>query len=187
MPPSADHDHPAEPAPDSTGTPAPPSIGPDTDLLADRSIWPEFDCSVDQALSVVGTRSALLMLREAFYGTRRFQDFAQRVGVSEAAAATRLRELVDHGLLRKSPYRRAGDRERYEYRLTDKGKDLLPVIIALMRWGDRWLTNDGGPIDLIHDSCGTAVHAEARCRCGHEVELNHLLVRPGPSLLRQTP
>lgn len=158
-------------------------VDADTDLLADRSAWPAFDCSVDRALSIVGTRTAMLLLREAFYGTRRFQDFAERVGVSEAAAAVRLRELVEYGLLIKAPYRRAGDRERYEYRLTDKGLDLLPALIALMRWGDRWLGGGVGPIELLHDRCKTPIHVEVRCQQGHEVEARHMLVRPGPSLL----
>lgn len=160
-----------------------PALAADTDLLLDRSGWPPFDCSVERALSIVGTRTAMLMLREAFYGTRRFQDFAERVGVSEAAAAVRLRQLVDQGLLRKAPYRRSGDRERYEYRLTEKGRDLLPTLVSLMRWGDRWLTNDGAPIELLHDSCRSPVHVELRCHHDHEVDAKHVLVRPGAGLL----
>lgn len=152
------------------------------DPLADRAAWPDFDCPVDGALSVMGTRSAVLLLREAFFGTRRFQDFAERVGISEAVAATRLRELVADGLLRKVPYRREGDRVRQEYQLTDKGRDLLPVIVALMRWGDRWVLEGAGPIDLVHDSCGAVVHAELRCRGGHDVPAAELRVRPGPGM-----
>lgn len=124
----------------------------------------------------------MLMLREAYYGTRRFQDFAERVGLSEAAAANRLRDLVDHGLLEKVAYREPGDRERQEYRLTDMGRELLPAIVALMQWGDRWLADDQGPIELIHDRCGTPVHAETRCERGHKVRLTHIQVRPGPGI-----
>ena len=166
-----DHAESLERAPTSTPSP-----------VTDRAAWPDFDCPVDGALSVMGTRSAVLLLREAFFGTRRFQDFAERVGISEAVAATRLRALVADGLLRKVPYRLEGDRVRQEYRLTEKGRDLLPVIVALMRWGDRWVLDGAGALDLIHDACGAEVHAELRCRGGHDVPTAELRVRPGPGM-----
>src|SRR5438270_14017984 len=106
--------------------------------LADRSAWKADDrCSVHRAMQVVGTRSALLLMREAYYGTRRFDDFAARVGITDAVASSRLRELVDAGLLERRPYREPGSRTRSEYVLTDMGLDLAPVALALMQWGDR--------------------------------------------------
>lgn len=123
-----------------------------------------------RALNVVSSKSALLILREAFYGTSRFDDFAQRVGISEPVAAARLRELVADGLLEREPYREPRQRTRMEYRLTDKGAELLPALVALMQWGDRWLDDRGGPIELLHRDCGEPVGVELRCAAGHEVE-----------------
>ena len=135
-----------------------------------------------RALEVVSSRSALLILREAFYGTTRFDDFAARVGISEPVAAARLRELVDDGLLEREPYREPGQRTRLAYRLTEKGAELLPVLVALMQWGDRWLQPGGAPVVLRHRECGESVHAELHCAAGHrvspaELELAEALVR----------
>ncbi len=145
--------------------------------LSDRDTWEATRCSIDAALRVVGTRSALLLMREAFYGTRRFDDFAHRVGITEAVAAARLKELVDAGLLSRSPYREPGQRTRYEYLLTEMGRDLFPAALALMQWGDRWLTGEAGaPLALTHDVCGAAVGVEVRCTAGHEVPLGETAV-----------
>jgi len=140
-----------------------------TGELEPRSSWTAGGCMVARALDVVPTRSAFLLLREAFYGTSRFDDFAQRVGISEPVTAARLRELVDHGLLEREDYREPGQRTRQRYRLTDKGADLLPVLVALMQWGDRWLDDRGGPVALRHRGCGEQVGVALRCAAGHEV------------------
>ena len=136
--------------------------------LEPRSDWTADRCPIAGALDVVGTRSAFLILREAFYGTTRFDDFAQRVGISEPVAAARLRELVRDGLLEHEPYREPGKRTRQGYRLTPKGADLLPTLAALMQWGDRWL-EDRGRVELRHHDCGEPVGVELRCAAGHEV------------------
>ncbi len=133
-----------------------------------------------RALDVVSSRSALLILREAFYGATRFDEFAERVGISEPVAAARLRELVDDGLLVREPYREPGQRSRLGYRLTDKGAELLPVLVALMQWGDRWLAPDGAPVVLHHSGCGEPVHAELRCEAGHLPEAGELDLVVGP-------
>jgi DNA-binding HxlR family transcriptional regulator len=91
-------------------------------------------CSIARALDVVGTRSALLLMREAFYGTTRFDDFVRRVEIIEAVAATRLKELVAAGLMVRRPYQEAGQRTRFEYHLTELGRDLLPAAFALRQW-----------------------------------------------------
>src|ERR1700679_1937172 len=124
--------------------------------LEPRSGWTASSCSITKALEVVGTRSALLILREAFYGTTRFDDFAERVGISQPVAAARLRELVADGLLEREPYQVPGQRTRLEYRLTEKGTEFFPVLAALMEWGDRWLGPAG--VELRHRHCGGAVH-----------------------------
>jgi DNA-binding HxlR family transcriptional regulator len=146
-------------------------------LLADRSAWSTDDCPVAAALGVVGTRSAMLLLREAYYGTTRFDDFAGRVGISEAVAAARLRELTDAGLLRREPYREPGHRTRHEYRLTEMGRDLLPVVLGLFDWGGRYLTATGRPpLQLTHQDCGAEVHPVVTCTEGHAVALPEIAV-----------
>ncbi len=140
-----------------------------TGSLEPRAGWTADSCTIARALEVVATRSAFLILREAFYGTDRFDDFASRAGVSEPVAAARLRELVEDGLLEREDYREPGQRTRQRYRLTDKGGDLLPVLVALMQWGDRWLDERGGPVELRHGDCGETVTAELRCAAGHRV------------------
>lgn len=151
----------------TTGDPRDPAS---VRLLSDRDRWDMTRCSVGRALEVVGTRSSMLILREAFYGARRFDEFARKVGITDAVAAERLRELVDAGVLAKRPYKEPGQRTRQEYRLTDMGRELFPAIVALMQWGDRWLAGEQGPpLDLRHLDCGERVHAEVRCTAGHEI------------------
>jgi DNA-binding HxlR family transcriptional regulator len=143
--------------------------------------WSRDNCSVLRAVEILGTRSTLLTLREAFLGTTRFDDFARRVGVTESVAAARLRDLVGHGLLERHPYQDPGQRTRYEYRLTAKGRDLLPVILALMTWGDAHLADPGGPpLVVVHEGCGAPVRAEARCSEGHLVTAEATRARTGP-------
>lgn len=139
--------------------------------LADRSTWSTGACSMAATMGAVGTRGSMMCLREAFYGVRRFEEFVARVGLSEAVVAARLKDLVGAGLLERQPYREPGQRVRDEYVLTESGHDLLPALVALMQWGDRWLTPHGrGPIGLRHaDGCGEPVRAELRCGAGHEV------------------
>ena len=139
-----------------------------TGSLEPRSGWTADRCPIAGALDVVSTRSAFLILREAFYGATRFDEFAQRVGISEPVAAARLRELVRDGLLEHVPYREPGQRTRQGYRLTPKGADLLPTLVALMRWGDRWL-DEPGRVELRHHDCGEPVGVTLRCAAGHEV------------------
>jgi DNA-binding HxlR family transcriptional regulator len=146
-------------------------------VMADRSAWTTARCSIGRALDVVGTRSAMLLMREAFYGTTRFDDFAQRVGITEAVAANRLKALVEAGLLTREPYREPGQRTRYEYVLTEMGRDLLPAALALMQWGDKYLSDEGGPVLVTHAECGAPVQAEVRCAEGHPVELGELRAR----------
>ncbi|MFI7588730.1 winged helix-turn-helix transcriptional regulator [Spongisporangium articulatum] len=139
-----------------------------TGALDPRSGWEATDCPVASALGLVGNRSAFLLLREAFYGTTRFDDFAHRVGVSESVAAARLKDLVDAGLLARRPYREPGARTRYEYGLTEMGREFFPVLAALMTWGDRWVRP--ARVELRHHDCGAPVHVELLCAAGHPVE-----------------
>jgi DNA-binding HxlR family transcriptional regulator len=147
--------------------------------LDPRGGWQATECSIALALDVVSSRSALLILREAFYGTTRFDDFADRVGISEPVAAARLRELVDDGLLAREPYREPGQRTRMAYRLTDKGADLLPAMVALMQWGDRWLQPARPPVVLRHRDCGETVQVNLSCDAGHQVSADELELAAG--------
>ena len=144
-------------------------------VLADRDSWKAFACPARRALDVVGTRSAMLIMREAYYGARRFEEFSRRVGITDAVASARLRELTDAGLLEKQPYQEPGQRTRHEYRLTQMGIDLMPALLALMQWGSTYLSDrKGGPLAIEHVDCGAPVHVEIRCEAGHEVPIGEL-------------
>jgi DNA-binding HxlR family transcriptional regulator len=148
--------------------------------LAPRDGWSAASCSIAAALDVLSTRSAFLILREAFYGAARFDEFVRRVEISEQVAAARLRDLVEHGLLDREPYKDPGQRARHRYRLSAKGADLFPVLVALMGWGDRWREDDGPPVELRHHACGARVGVELRCAAGHDVAPAQLVLDPTP-------
>ena len=137
--------------------------------LEPRDAWVADTCPIARALDVVRTKSAMLVLREAFYGATRFDEFVSRTGASEPVVAARLRELVADGLLEREPYRDAGQRTRQAYRLTEMGADLFPALLALARWGDRWLGEQSSGVRLEHDDCGEPVDVEMRCAAGHAV------------------
>jgi len=146
--------------------------------LSDRDAWTAQRCSISKALDVVGTRTAMLILREAYYGARRFDEFTRRVPMTEAVAAARLRDLTDSGLLRRAPYQEPGQRTRHEYQLTQMGLDLLPALLGLMQWGDRYLAEQpGGPMRLTHIDCGEPIHVEIHCAAGHEVGPGEIAMR----------
>jgi DNA-binding HxlR family transcriptional regulator len=133
------------------------------DVLLDRS-----RCSVAGTLAVVGEKWSLLVLREAFLGIRRFADFQRVLGAPRAVLTDRLASLVAEGILRRVPYQAEGERQRHEYRLTRKGVDLYPTLVALMEWGDRYLAPDGDvPMELRHRDCGAPVHLTLTCEEGH--------------------
>jgi DNA-binding HxlR family transcriptional regulator len=125
-------------------------------------------------LGIVGEKWTLLVLREAFLGIRRFADFQRNLGAPKAVLTDRLATLVGQGVLRRVPYQAAGERQRHEYRLTAKGIDLYPALVALMEWGDRYLTDDGSggdgaPLQLTHRDCGARVRLQLVCDDGHAV------------------
>jgi DNA-binding HxlR family transcriptional regulator len=156
-----------------------------TGELEPRGGWRADRCTVARSLEVVSTRSAFLILREAFYGTSRFDDFVQRAQLSEPVAAARLRELVAEGLLEREAYREPGQRTRQRYRLTDKGADLFPVLAALMQWGDRWLDEGDGPVQLRHRECGARAEVQVRCTAGHQLSAGELELVRSPTARRE--
>jgi DNA-binding HxlR family transcriptional regulator len=148
--------------------------------LADRDAWSAVgQCSIEKTMEVVGTKSAMLIMREAYYGTTRFDDFAHRVGITKAATSARLAELVELGLLTRRPYREPGQRTRDEYVLTEAGIDFMPVVFAMFEWGRRYLPGHNR-LRLTHLDCGAEATVEIRCAAGHPVppdELGVHLVR----------
>ena len=129
------------------------------------------NCAIGAAVGILGERSTFLVLREAFNGVRRFDDMQRRTGMPRQVLSQRLARLVSEGLLRKVPYRASGQRSRDEYRLTDKGLDLYPVLVALMQWGDRHAVGSSGPQVLLrHRYCGEPLQLQMACQAGHIVE-----------------
>lgn len=146
-------------------------------VLADRSTWTLENCSIAMTMDVIGARSSMLILREAFFGTTRFDDFARRTKSTEAVVAKRLKQLTDLGLFVKQPYREEGRRTRYEYVLTDKGRDLLPAVLALMQWGNKYLQGgDGGPLRLVERRTGKSVVIGQRTGCERYLDLDDLAI-----------
>jgi DNA-binding HxlR family transcriptional regulator len=136
-------------------------------------------CSVARTLEIVGERWTLLILRDAFGGVRRFDGFQRSLGIARNVLADRLQRLVDAGILERRPYQ---DRPpRSEYRLTDRGRELYPVVFHLMRWGDRHAAPDGPPVLIRHRECGGEIDDHLRCTaCGADVEVREIEPRPRP-------
>ncbi|MFB7861156.1 MULTISPECIES: winged helix-turn-helix transcriptional regulator [unclassified Streptomyces] len=142
------------------------------------------NCPVRRALDLVGEKWSLLILRDAFNGVRRYDDFRRHIGLSEAVLADRLRKLVAAGVLRVEPYREPGARTRSQYRLTPKGRDLWPVLLALKQWGDLHAGDpDGTPLDIRHADCGAPVRVEVVCAGEEHATLSpyEVTVRSGPA------
>jgi DNA-binding HxlR family transcriptional regulator len=136
--------------------------------------------SVARALDVVGERWTLLILREAFFGVRRFGQLARNLQIPRPTLSSRLRTLVDNGLLERVPYAR--DPDRHEYRLTDSGRDLFSAIVVLMQWGDQHMPlPEGPPILLRHQPCDHIAEPVLACAyCGKEVTARNVTPEPGP-------
>jgi DNA-binding HxlR family transcriptional regulator len=139
------------------------------------------NCSIRRTLDVVGEKWTLLVLRESYYGVRRFEDFARGLGCARNLLSARLNTLVEQGILRREPYKEPGARTRVEYHLTDKGRELLPVLLALMQWGDRWTADPAGPAaEVNHVDCGKPVSVTLTCAAGHgPLTSRDTRVRPG--------
>ena len=139
------------------------------------------NCPIGRTLDIIGTSWTLRVLREAFFGVRRFTDFQERLGISSALLTNRLSVLVDHAILARAVERRPGRRSQHEYRLTAKGRDLYPVLTALRQWGEQYeLEPDERPIDVYHRDCGQLVTAQLICAAGHPIEVTDARAAPGP-------
>ncbi|MBM2622308.1 helix-turn-helix transcriptional regulator [Actinoplanes sp. LDG1-06] len=149
--------------------------------------WSVEACTIGRAMEILGEKWTIVVLREVFAGIRRFDDMRVRTHIPRQVLTNRLATLVDHGVLHRVPYQEPGARARSEYRLTDKGFDLYPVLIALAEWGDRHLADPAGPpLVFAHRDCGAPVHAVVTCDDGHAVgELREVLPKPGPGARRR--
>ena len=135
-------------------------------------------CSVGRALDILGERWTMLILRESFYGVRRFSDMQRNLGIARNILSARLQTLVAAGILERRRYQQ--EPERYEYRLTTAGRDLYPAIISIMRWGDEHLNHSAPPVALRH-SCGEVADPVLVCGCcAKPLHPHDVTPEPGP-------
>lgn len=147
--------------------------------MAQRTSFEHVNCSVAQCLEIVGDRWSLLIIRDAFYGVRRFDEFQARLGIARNILNRRLVALIDAGILHRVPYQEHPP--RFEYRLTERGRDLWPIIAALRQWGDTWAAPGGPPLETRHVACGQIADTVTVCsRCGDVLGPSDLRVEPGP-------
>lgn len=144
--------------------------------------YPDQICSIARSLEVVGERWTLLILRDALLGLTRFDEFRDNLGVASNVLTARLEHLCAEGLLERHAYQERP--VRHEYLLTEKGREVGPALLMLMKWGDRYYpTKDGPPRLTVHRGCGGNVDERLRCgRCGRRVGFEDLQVEPGPGL-----
>ena len=136
------------------------------------------NCSIARSLELLGERWTLLVIREAFLGTRRFEGFTERLDIARNVLTTRLTRLVDEGVLEKVRYQERP--ARFEYRLTEKGVDLWPVIVALLQYGDRYYAPDGPPVILRHRDCGGEIDSHRYCsKCGERLSARDSMATAG--------
>ena len=136
-------------------------------------------CSVARTLDVIGEWWTMLIMRDAFRGVTRFEDFHRNLGIARTVLSTRLDRLVEAGIFTRQQY--SDHPPRSEYLLTEKGRDLFPVLVTLMQWGDRWTADDDGPpLRLVHEPCEHVTSPRLACEhCGGDVSSD--TVRPEPS------
>lgn len=147
-----------------------------------RASFEDMNCSLARSLEVIGEWWTLLILRDAFFGVTRFEEFQERLGIARNVLSTRLDTLVEHEVFERRTYDDA--RERYDYVLTEKGKALWPVLVTIRQWGDEWILGKGNePIAMLHTSCGERTTAELMCsHCGEKLLRRDLRTVAGPGL-----
>ena len=143
------------------------------------------NCSIARPLSVLGERWTLMVLRQSFLGRKRFEDIQRDIGIARNTLADRLQTLVGEGILERRRYQ---DRPpRYEYRLTEKGLALYPVLVALMQWGDEYMADHGAHVVLRHNTCGEITRPQLVCsHCGEHIDPREMRAEPGPGLLAES-
>jgi len=142
---------------------------------------PPSQCPIEGLLEIVGDRWSILILRDAFYGVRRFDGFQQHLGISKKILAQRLRTLTSAGIMKRTPYQQRPP--RFEYRLTVKGQDMFPILLSMSRWGNRWLSEPGKEwLQLQHKDCGNISEAKLVCNhCGGPMTPARVKALAGPA------
>ncbi len=150
-----------------------------------RSQLQSLNCSVADTLDLIGEWWTMLIILEAFLGTRRFDDFQRNLGIARNILSTRLRKLCDGGIFRREPIHDGA--RRHEYRLTEMGLDLLPAVVALMQWGDHWLRDDQAPLVILDRETQQPIpRINVRAADGRELNIKQLLATPGPGATDET-
>lgn len=141
-------------------------------------------CAIARSMAVLGERWTIVILRSAFTGARRFEDYQSSTGIARNILADRLKTLVDHEILDRRPYAEHPGRTLYEYRLTQKGFELYPVLVSLMQWGNRHGGfDDGPPMELEHKTCGHVTAGKLVCaECGEELDARDVVAHRVPAL-----
>ena len=136
-------------------------------------------CSIQQTLDVIGDRWMLLIIRNLFRGARRFSELEEDLGIAKTLLTVRLNKLVSADIVERVPYQ---DRPvRHEYLFTQKGRDLSPSLVALMKWGERWGNDGSAPTVLVHSDCGTPLMQVTHCpTCDDALDPGQIRSRPGP-------
>jgi DNA-binding HxlR family transcriptional regulator len=155
----------------------------------ERTNYQASNCSIDRTLQVVGEKWTLLILRESFYGATRFEQFHQVLQCPRNLLSERLTKLVDEGILERSEYREPGSRARNEYRMTDTGRELAMILLALQQWGDRHKADpEGPPVVARHVGCGKDLHVALVCDNGHVItDIDEAEIVEGPGALPAVP
>ena len=143
------------------------------------------NCSTAKALELIGEWWTMLILREAFFGTRRFEDFQKHLGIARNILTARLKKLSDSGVLERVPVKEGA--KRHEYRLTPMGRDLYPTLIAMTQWGDRWLHKAGAPVRFIEHATGEDIADVAiLSKDGRVLDARDMVLLPGPGANEET-
>ncbi len=163
-------------------------VAPDRQAAGPEALnWSIENCTIQRALSVLGDRWTFVVLREVFNGVRRFDDMRARTGIPRQVLSGRLARCVAEGLLRRKPYREPNQRQRAEYRLTQKGLDLYPILVALNEWGTAYYADpQGSPLVFGHRDCPGTVGVRLHCSQGHDVaDVRAVVPTPGPGARRR--
>jgi DNA-binding HxlR family transcriptional regulator len=144
-----------------------------------RASFEDMSCSIARSLEVIGEWWSLLILRDAFFGVTRFEEFQERLGIARNVLSTRLDTLVDHGVLERRCYDEP--RSRYDYVLTEKGKALWPVLVTIRQWGDEWVVGEGNEaVRMVHKGCGEHSTAVLTCdHCGEQLQRREVRIVNG--------